>query len=279
MQHREGQFGGAKGASIYFQYWQPESLPRAVIVLVHGAGEHSARYQHFAEFFTGQGFAVAAMDHPGHGRSEGTGGYIDSFSEYTETLHIFQQQVSAEFSGMPKVLLGHSMGGLISVNYLLENQQAFSACVLSGPAIKSDLEPGFLQMLIIRLLSSLLPKIGALQLDASGVSRDLAVVADYQADPLVYHGKLSARLIFELFLTMDTVQAQAAAITLPMLLLHGEKDNMASPSGSRFLHEHISSEKNRLEIYPGLYHEIFNEPEKEQVFGDILDWLTQEVGL
>jgi alpha-beta hydrolase superfamily lysophospholipase len=243
--------------------------------VVHGASEHSGRYQHFAEHFVGGGYAVAGFDNIGHGRSEGTPGYVRRFSDFVETLDVFQKQVAEDFPGLPQILLGHSMGGLISALYLLTNQQRFAGCVLSGPVIKTDLEPPILQLLLIRCLSLLLPKLGVLQLDPSGVSRDPAEVERYVNDPLNYSGKLSARTVSELFKSMNYVQQDASVISLPILMLHGGADTMASPKGSRFLDEHVSSPDKTLQIYPGLFHEIFNEPEKEQVFGDIDSWLDR----
>ena len=187
-------------------------------------------------------------------------------------MGIFQQRVKADFAGLPQILLGHSMGGLIGTLFLLQHQREFVGCVLSGPAVKTEIEPPYLQLLLIRCLSVVAPKVGVLQLDASGVSRDPAVVADYVADPLVNHTKMSARMVAELFAAMHHIQDEANRISLPMLLLHGGEDVMAAPGGSHFLHEKISSEDKTLKIYPGLYHEIFNEPEREAVFADMLEW-------
>jgi alpha-beta hydrolase superfamily lysophospholipase len=277
MKHQEGKLTGARGLSIYYQYWMPEAAPKAVILIVHGAGEHSARYAGFASYFNEQGYAVAALDHPGHGKSEGHYGHVDSFDDFLETLSVFQAEVRKAFPHQPLVLLGHSLGGLISANYLLQHQEDFAACVLSGPAIKTDIEPPAFQLWLIGVLSRLLPRLGALQLDANGVSRDPAVVEDYVNDPLVNHGKMSARKVAELFRAMSHIQANAAAITLPMLILHGGDDAMTAPAGSQFLHDEISSSDKQLIIYPGLYHEIFNEPEREQVFQDLLQWLDARI--
>ncbi len=275
MKQRDGNFSGAGDRSTYYHYWEPATRPGALILLVHGAGEHCARYEHFARCMTDHGYAVAALDHPGHGRSAGTPGHVERFDDYLETLGIFHRQVAADFSGVPQILLGHSMGGLISSLYLLQHQQDFIGCILSGPAIKTDIEPGVLQMSLIRIFSALLPKVGVLQLDANGVSRDPAVVKKYVNDPLVFHGKMSARKVSELFKAMHHIQANADKITLPMLLLHGGDDVMAAAEGSRFLHSRISSTDKTLKIYPGLYHEIFNEPEQEEVFADVLAWCDE----
>ncbi len=278
MNHRDGSFEGARGQSIYYRYWTPETAPRGVILLVHGAGEHGDRYQYFAGRCCNAGLAVAALDHVGHGKSDGDYGHMERFEDHLDNLDSFRQQVAQDFPGQPLVLVGHSMGGLISACYLLEHQAHFAACALSGPAIKTDLEPGFIQTTLIRLLWKLAPRMGALQLDAAGVSRDPAVVEAYQQDPLVNHGKMSARFVSELFNAMGRVQAEAGKIDLPLLLLHGEADVMTAPSGSRYLHEAVSSSDKTLKLYPELYHEIFNEPERDEVIDELLAWLDTRLG-
>lgn len=275
MKHKVGRLTGAADASIFYQYWTPDQTPRAVILVVHGAAEHSGRYQHFAEHFTGAGYAVAALDQIGHGQSDGDSAHVNRFDDHLATLDKFLTQVQQDFPSAPIVLFGHSMGGLISSNYLLQNQSAFTTCILSGPAIKTDLQPPAIQLLLIRLLSMLMPKLGVLQLDANGVSRDPAEVERYRSDPLNYSGKMTARTLAEMFHSMHHIQDHAERITLPLLLLHGGDDAMTSPSGSQFLADTVSSEQKLLKIYPGLYHEIINEPEKEQVFADIDAWLER----
>lgn len=272
MQHRDGRFNGADGYSVYYQYWLPEQQPRAVLLVVHGAGEHSSRYRDLADYFCARGYLVAALDHIGHGKSDGVYGHIDRFSQYLETLHLFRGEVERDAPGLPLILLGHSMGGLIALAYLLQHASGIAACALSGPAVRTDLEPGPLQIAIIRTLGLLLPRLGVMQLDAGGVSRDSRVVEAYRADPLVHHGKLSARFVCELFSTMQRVQEQVAQIQLPLLLMHGEADVMTAPSGSVFVYENAGSADKTLKLYPGLYHEIFNEPEREQVLADLGSW-------
>ena len=277
MKQRDGQFAGAGGHSLYFRYWEPEEQARAIILLVHGAGEHCTRYQHLAEYFSSRGYAIAGFDHIGHGKSDGQYGFVERFDDHLESLGNFRQQLERDFPGLPVILLGHSMGGLISSLYLLQHQHQFIGCALSGPAIKTDLQPPAIQILLIRLLSRLAPKLGVLQLDAAGVSRDQVVVDDYCADPLVFHGKMSARMVAEMFAGMNRIQEQAAKISLPLLLLHGGGDVMTAPSGSQFLHDHVSSKEKTLKIYPGLYHEIFNEPEQQEVFADLLGWCEERL--
>ncbi len=278
MRHRDGNFTGARDFSIYYQYWEPETAARGLILIVHGAGEHSGRYEHFARFFAGKGYVVAALDHPNHGNSDGQYGHVDNFDDFLQTLAVFHRRVGSDFPGLTQFLFGHSMGGLISSLYLLEHQEAFAGCILSGPAIKTDIQPPWIQLQLIRLLSALAPKLGVLALDPSGVSRVQAEVDRYVADPLINHGKMTARKVSELFKGMNRIQAEAGAIRLPLLVLHGGADPMTAPEGSRFLVDKVNSADKTLKIYPGLYHEIFNEPEQAEIFDEVLAWCDQHLG-
>ncbi|MFK7730573.1 MAG: alpha/beta hydrolase, partial [Pseudomonadales bacterium] len=150
-------------------------------------------------------------------------------------------------------------------------------CVLSGSAIMSPLQPGMLQMLTIRLLSFLAPKAGVLQLDAKGVSRDPEVVENYNNDPLVHHGKASARLVKELFDSMQIAQDGGESITIPMLIMHGGADSMAAAAGSKLLHERLASSDKTLIVYDDLFHEIFNEPEAPDIHATVVDWVTARI--
>ncbi len=272
MKHRDGHFEGDDKTSYYFQCWEPDTCPSAVVTIAHGLAEHSGRYARLAESFTERGYAVAALDHFGHGRSDGDKGTVGSFDIFVDTLERFREMVAAAHSNVPSLLLGHSMGGLISTSHLIKYPGRFTGCVLSGPAIMTDANPGRVQIAIVRFLSRLFPGLEIMQLDANGVSRDPAEVARYVEDPLVCTGKVSARMAAELFRAMKEVQRYAGKIELPLLILHGGDDSMASPEGSRFLEANVGSAEKRLENYPGLFHEIFNEPERDQVFEDAVRW-------
>ena len=277
MQHRIDEFSSTSGERIFYQAWLPSSPPRAVLLLVHGLAEHSGRYEGFAEFFTAAGFAVHALDHSGHGRSDGRRGYIRKFSDFTDALGIFVGEVRKQHPDLPMVLVGHSMGGLIASAYLIEHQSEFAMAVLSGPAIKAHEEPPKIAIWVMRLLARLLPRLGVIQLDASGVSRDPEVVQKYINDPLVYSGKVSARLTVEMFKTMNSVVAGASGIRLPVLLLHGGADTLAAVSGSQVLHDAISSEDKKIVVYGGVYHEIFNEPERLDIMSEMRAWIDERL--
>lgn len=269
--------GGRQTVRLFRRSWAPAAPPRGTVLLVHGLGEHSGRYEHVARRLTERGFSVHAVDHEGHGRSDGRRGHIDRFARYLDGVEALLEAVRNEEGDCPRFLLGHSMGGLVSALFLLRHPSEFEGCVLSGPLVTSDAEPPALVMLLNRLLSVLAPRLGILKLDATAVSRDPDVVAAYIADPLVHDGKVTTRLVNELFVAAAALLDNANRIELPLLLLHGEADRLTSPEGSKRLHALAGSDDKTIRLYPGLYHEIFNEPEKDAVLDDVLDWLERHL--
>ena len=265
------------GAKLHVTHWLPAGRPRAIVLLAHGYAEHAGRYDHVAKRLTGAGYALYAIDHWGHGRSDGTPGFVPRFSAFTDGMAELLTLVEVNHADTPRLLLGHSMGGLIATLFLIERQQAFVAAALSGPAILPAAPPSRFTVWISRFLSRFFPRLGVLALDASGVSRDPAVVAAYQADPLVYPGKIGARLGKEFMDAMAAAKAGAPTITLPILIQHGEADRLTAPDGSRYLFEHVSSADKTLKIYPGLFHEIYNEPEQDAVLDDLLGWFDAHI--
>lgn len=265
------------GARLHVTHWLPDGLPKAVVLLAHGYAEHAGRYQHVARRLTDSGYAVYAIDHWGHGQSDGEGGFVPRFSAFTDGMAELLTLVEVNHGDVPRLLLGHSMGGLISTLFLIERQQAFTGAALSGPAIVPGAPPSRFTVWISRFLSRFFPRLGVLSLDANGVSRDPAVVAAYLADPLVYTGKIGARLGKEFMDAMAAAQAGAPKIMLPIMFQHGEQDSLASLAGSQYLFDHVSSADKTLKIYPGLFHEIYNEPEQGAVLDDLIGWFDAHV--
>ena len=265
------------GAKLHITHWLPDGLPKAVVLLAHGYAEHAGRYGHVAKRLTDAGYAVYAIDHWGHGLSDGEGGFVPRFSAFTDGMAELLTLVEINHGDTPRLLLGHSMGGLIATLFLIERQQAFVAAALSGPAIVPAAPPSRFTVWISRFLSRFFPRLGVLSLDANGVSRDPAVVAAYLADPLVYTGKIRARLGKEFMYAMAAAQADAPKITLPMLLQHGEADSLAAAQGSQYLFDHVGSADKMLKIYPDLFHEIYNEPERDAVLDDLIGWFDAHV--
>ncbi len=268
----DGSFQSGSGANIFYRCWATAE-PRAVLLLAHGLAEHSGRYGDFASYLADAGIATYALDFPGHGRSDGKRGHIRDFQEYTDTFGALLSLAREAHPDIPFVLFGHSMGGLIAADFLLQHQSEFVAAVLTGAAIQSPQQPSSIVLFINRVIASVMPRLGVLRLDASGISRDPQVISDYENDPLVYRGKATAGLVTALFSAMKRVVENATSIRLPMLIMHGSVDSLTAVEGSKLLHDSISSEDKKIVIYDGLYHEILNEPERKNVMADILAWL------
>jgi acylglycerol lipase len=278
MKHQEGTFKGVRDADIYYQCWLPEDEPKAILLIVHGLAEHSGRYMNVVNYFVPLGYGVYGLDHLGHGRSDGTRVYVERFEDYTDTLKIYSDMVRQWQPDKPFFLVGHSMGGLIGALYLLDHQDELAGAVLSGPCVKVPDDVSPVTVLLGRLFSALMPRAGLLGLEAEGVCRDPAVVEAYVNDPLVHTGKTTARLAAELLRAMARVMAEADRITLPILLVQGSADRLVDPDGARMLYDTAGSGDKQIEIYEGFYHEVFNEPEHNQVLRDVETWLEAHLG-
>lgn len=278
MKHQEGFFNGVRDHRIYYQYWLPETEPKAVLLVVHGLAEHGGRYMNLVNHFLPLGYAVYAADHLGHGSSEGRRVYVERFTDYTDTLVTFHEMIRGWQKDKPVFLVGHSMGGLIGALYLLDHQDELAGAVLSGPGVKvpDDISP--VTIFAGKVLSILMPRLGLIQLEAEGVSRDPAVVKAYETDPLVYRGKITARLGVEMIKAMKQVSAEESRISLPLLILQGGADRLVHPSGAQMLHDGVASVDRKIILYDGLYHEVFNEPEHGRVLRDVEMWLAAHSG-
>lgn len=278
MKHQEGVFKGVRDNSIFYQYWLPDGEPKAILLVVHGLAEHCGRYMNLVNYFVPAGFAVFGLDHIGHGKSAGERVYVESFEDYTQTLKEYLAMIHEWQPAKQVFLIGHSMGGLIAAAYLLENQDEFSGVVLSGPSIKVPANISKATIMIANLLSILIPKAGLVKLEADGISSDPEVVEAYINDNLVYSGKTTARLGAELIKTMKNVTAEAAKISLPLMVVQGSADILVDPSGAQLIYDLVSSEDKTIKIYEGFFHEVFNEPKHELVLNDIGTWLEKHLG-
>lgn len=273
MKHQAGTFKGVRDAEIYYQCWLPEGEAKAVLLIVHGLGEHSGRYMNMVHAFVPQGYAVYGVDHVGHGKSSGARVYVERFEDFTGTLKIYFDRVRSWQPNQRIFLVGHSMGGLIGAVYLLDHQTELTGALLSGPAVKVPDTVSPVTIFVGKVLSALAPKLGLIGLKPDGVSRDPAVVQAYVNDPLVWHGKITARLSAELLKGMRRVTAEAAKITLPILILQGGSDILVDPKGAQMLYNTVGSADKTIKIYDSLYHEVYNEPEHDLVLGDVRTWL------
>ncbi|MHB9032308.1 MAG: alpha/beta hydrolase [Anaerolineae bacterium] len=274
MQHLEGRFRDAHDADIYYQAWLPEADPRAVLLIIHGLGEHSGRYTNVVNHFVPLGYAVYGFDFVGHGRSGGRREYVDSIQDLIDILAAFHALVKGWQPGLPIYLLAHSMGALLASYYLLDQSDGLAGAVMSAPTVVVGDHVTPATIAAGKILAVVAPRAGILPLDAGMVSRDPAVVSAYAHDPLVFHAKTSARLASELLKAMQRVAAEAGKITLPVIILQGGDDKIVKSIGAQVLYDKVGSADKTVKIYPGLYHEIYNEPERAVVLADVENWLA-----
>lgn len=276
MQHQQDFFDGRKGKKIFRQWWLPEGEVVATVVVVHGLAEHSGRYDTLVNHLVPQGYAVYGFDHLGHGQSEGHRCHAESLAEFTDNLQRMVLWAKEQQRGKRVFLLGHSMGGLIAANYLIDHQSEVDGAILSAPAVIAPDQPSFAQKLKAGLLQKIFPRAAFRKLDPEGISRNPDVVEDYRADPLVYKGAMSVGLALVLGGAMGRLRKQANSITLPLLIVQGGHDLLVEPKGAKALLGWVQSEDKQLKMYPDSYHEIMHEPEAPHVFALIEAWLKGE---
>jgi acylglycerol lipase len=274
LNHIEGKFIGVRKTQIFYQAWLPEGDVKAVLPIVHGLGEHSGRYLNVVNHFVPLGYVVYGLDHIGHGKSGGAREFVEHFDDFSDTFTQYMNMLKQWQPGKPIFLLSHSIGGLIAAYYLLDHQAEFQGAIFSAPVVKVASHVSKTTVFMARALSLLAPSAGVLPVDPSTISRDPDVVKAYVADPLVFHGKTTARLAAEMLRALIRVSGETDKITLPFLAMQGSGDLLVDPDGAQILYERAGSKDKTLKIYDGLYHEIFNEPERAVVFNDIETWLA-----
>ena len=317
LSHSQGTFTGANQVKLFYQSWYPatpaaarkrtaaaedltdfqptletpsgEPLPgqppqiKGVLAIVHGLGEHSGRYCSVVKAAIGAGYAVFGFDNQGHGKSEGQRGHIRSWQDYRDNVQAFLQLVRAQEPAAPLFVMGHSLGGLIVLDYVLRSAQTarFEALQVEGIVISAPpMKPvggtaHSTRAIFAKLLSGLLPRFTLkMCLDAGGLSRDRAVEARAQQDPLV-HPYVTLRWGAETISTIEWVKKHIGQLSLPILLTHGGADPLIDPAGSTALFEDIAAPEKTLHIYPDSYHEPHNDLDVDVVTADIVAWLEQ----
>ena len=263
---------GTLSSGQYRQAWTV-AHPVGAVVLVHGAHEHSGRYSHVAERLAAAGYAVHALDHPGHGRSPGRRGNIGSMAATVAGVAELVRYAGEQHPGVPLFVYGHSLGGLVALQYLTGAPDArVTGAVISAAALDTS-TANAVQRTVAPLLSRVLPDLGVLQLDAEAVSRDPEVVRDYRTDPLNHTGRMVARTGAELMTTALAMPQRLPSLTMPLLVLHGTADRLVPPAASEVVRAHAGSPDLTVRIYEGLYHEPHNEPEQHEVLDDVVAWL------
>jgi alpha-beta hydrolase superfamily lysophospholipase len=265
----------ADGLDLFLRRWQAQGVPpQWTFVIVHGLGEHGGRYRQLAEWFTPQGATVYAMDQRGHGRSGGQRGHAPSLSALLEDIDRVVQRAIAE-SGGPLVLIGHSFGGLLAIAYALDRPARLERAVFSAPALVPKVRVPAWKQALAGVLPKIAPKTSfANEIDPRVLSNDPAVAPAYTADPLV-HKQITAGLYASTIARGESFIARAPELRVPFLLLHGRDDQIVDPVGSQRFFAAATAPGRAFCLYPGLYHEIFNEVERAKVFQDVESWLTQ----
>ena len=276
--HDTGSFTGKGGIEIFFQKWLVDKA-KAVLVIVHGLGEHSGRYDNILKSLEGKKISAFAIDHRGHGKSDGKRGHIDSFMDYVYDLKLFIEFIKEENRGLPIILLGHSMGGVIAARYSMTYPDDVSMIIMSSPGLAVTAKIPEWKKNVASFFSSRIPSLLFPNgLKVQDISHDQEVVSAYENDPLV-HNKISARWSVEFVKAGEECLINAKNIKKPILLLHGKNDNIADYKGTEEFFNAVSSTNKKLYLYEGLYHETMNEipEEREKVMHDITDWIMKNL--
>jgi acylglycerol lipase len=268
----EWNWKSCNGFDLYARSWEPDGKPKAVIMLVHGHGEHAARYEHVAAALTEKGYALLGFDLCGHGKSGGPRGHAESFDALMDDIAAFSQQVDQRYPGLPSFLYGHSMGGNLVINYALRRKPELRGVIATGPWLKLAFDtPGY-QLTFLRLISSIARGFSLHSpVNANNLTHDETAARAYAKDPMV-HDIISARLLLMIHDSGLWALEHAAEFSLPLLLMHGAADPITSAKASQEFAEK-AGDKVTFKLWDGLYHEIHNEPEKAEVFKVMLDWL------
>lgn len=265
------------GTRLFAQSWQPEQAAKAQVLLVHGLAEHAGRYAHVAEYFNARGIGLFGYDHRGHGQSDGLKAYVHRYNLLLDDLDQVLTAVREKTGPVPLFLYGHSMGGGVICLHAIERKTKVNGLILSAPAVKvsDDISPFLVKAAPV--LGAIAPKLKTVALDGEAISSDPREVEKYNTDPLNYRGKTYARTGAELIDATKRIQKGMEALTQPVLILHGTADRLTDPEGSKQLLARAGSTDKSLKLFEGWFHEIHNEPEREQVFMEITDWIGARI--
>lgn len=265
------------GQELFAQKWQPDNDPHGLVCLVHGLGEHSSRYHHMADYFNAAGFAMAGFDLRGHGKSGGRRGHTPSYDMLMEDISIFLESAQADFGDLPMFIYGHSLGGNLTLNYLLRKKPDVAGSVVTGPWLRLAVEPPAILIFLLKLMVKIWPTFTqSNKLDADGLSHDEAVNQAYQDDELV-HDRITASLFNGAHQAAEWAMENANELKLPLLLMHGAEDPLTSAEATEEFGRK-NPELITLKIWDALYHEIHNEPQQKEIFELTVNWMNSVLG-
>ena len=274
MTHQEFTFNIYK-TDFFGQYWQPKNA-KAVVVLVHGMGEHSTRYTtSVIPKLVENDFSVVAFDHFGHGKTKGKRGHNPNFEAVLESVEKAIEKAKELHPNLPVFLYGHSMGGNTVINYTLRKNHNLKAVIATSPMLKLAFTPPAWKLTAGKIMQKIAPSITLpSELDASGISRVQEEVDLYVNDPLV-HDKVSPNFSISFFTAADWAIENASKLKTPMYLLHGTDDKIIDYKGTEVFAN--KSENANLKLYNGGYHELHNDLCKEEMLQDVVDWLNSKL--
>ncbi len=275
MHVTEGYFEGVGGLKLFYKIWEPEENPRGVLVMIHGAGEHSGRYQNLVDTLVQSGYILAGYDQRGHGRSEGRRGHINSWKEYRRDLDLYIDLIEKLHPEQKMSIYGHSMGAMTLLDYRQHYFRNLTSAVISGNALlPKDAAPPLLVM-VAKALSWLMPKmLLTVKLEGSSLSRNQEVARSYNEDPLV-HWNRSVRWGTEALKTLKRIKKGASKFDLPVMCMHGESDPLLAVEGAHQFFNAVVIPDKVLHIYPDGLHEPHNDLDYQKAVEDIREWLDK----
>lgn len=277
MKTQEWNWQTHDGLQVYSKEWKPEGKPKAVVCLVHGLGEHVGRYEHVGKVLAEAGYALLGADLRGHGKTEGQRGHSPSYEVFMQDIDGLLREAAKRYPGVPVFLYGHSLGGILVLNYALRRKPAIQGVISTGAGLRTALEQQKMKVFLAKVLGSIMPT-GSMAsgLDPNSISLDPAVVEAYIHDPLV-HNRISFAMGKHSLAAIAWIFSHASEFHIPLLIMHGRKDQLGYPQGSQEFAGLIPKELCTLRLWDGLTHEIHNEPEKAEVFKVMVDWLDAQI--
>ena len=268
----ESSFSASDKIKHYMQGWKPDDNPKAIICLIHGIGEHTGRYDQWAERFSEEGYIFVGFDLRGHGKSEGKRGHFNSIGKLFSDMNIFIKKIKIMFPGIPLILYGHSMGGNIALNYLMNYQGVFKAAIISSPWLRLTSNPSSAAIFMAKVVKSIFPSL--LQntgLNVSNISKDKDEVKRYAENKYI-HNKISVSAFVEMSNSADWIMSNPLLLKTPIIMIHGEEDKITSHLATmEFANK--SKSFSRIKIFKGLFHETHHEPEQDDVFNYLINEL------
>ena len=269
-QHFENIISNKK--NIFLRSWPSNNDPIYNIIIIHGLGEHSGRYKEFASFFIKKNIGVFSFDLIGHGKSDGLKGHISNIKDFTDSIEEVLIQVRKRFINTPIIIFGHSLGGCLALNYLIERKsKEISLAIISSAWIETEIQIPKYLLIIQRVIHTLFPKVRlSNRLDTKDLSKDIKIIDKYKNDPLV-HDRISLNLLSEINKTIEKIKNKDYNIEIPVLIIHGKKDKIISYKGSELINKKIKDSK--LKLYDNVYHEPHNDNEKKEILEYYYDFI------